>query len=741
MKKVCFMIVFFLMWTINIFSRDVYVVYDDSKSMRKDERDIYANYSLQTLVSLLNREDSLILTKMSDKNDDFRDKTILNLNDIPKELNYIEKKIIPKSNVTPYKSVISALYDMEKRENHKNKTNEDFNWLIIISDGEFEDGKPIPNIEEFKERLPSIIKKTKIKPIFLFIGSKQEELDKYEMQEGVQIWKEIYGEGGFPKIFKAINQREIVEKIKDIAELLTEKSGKSDEKIYDISKNRLTFKSQFPLKKIILIEQQDINGKINEIKEVFVNGEKTEANSLYKPNILSKNKKNIKAKILHIDAENDKLESITIIYQDDINQDNIKILPEVDAKFSLVILEEDGKEIKERIFEKTSDKVLEIIGKLETNGKPLKYISGTKLTVDYGGQKIDLKYDSESQDYRGKLKIIEGKKNIDATAEFPGYFNFQSDIFLIEGVEPKIIEKKNLEVLEPIKVNPPKLTEYTLRISSKNIENQKIKLTQEELKTNMINFIAEIENRPLSESEFKKVKLELDTTLPGKLIPGRVKYNNKEVMGWIFTPYSYEGYSNYKNPEGIYSLVASLNLSDIDREKLLKDENIIINQENKVTKEMKIDIEKMSFLEKIGAWIGTITGLLIFIIVSFGHLKKEKFGSNAKILIQEASEDHSFHPKKIEMKASIFNRLTPYIPNKKIAGGVDFYAKGKMLTMKGKQLSNLFNRSIIKKIIINGEIVDKNELSKKDEYKLFNEGKIEIYYDNGNSKKYTYYAK
>ncbi|MGL5098836.1 MAG: hypothetical protein ACRC6B_02190, partial [Fusobacteriaceae bacterium] len=367
------------------------------------------------------------------------------------------------------------------------------------------------------------------------------------------------------------------------------------------------------------------------------------------------------------------------------------------------------------------------------------------LTVDYGGQKIDLKYDKQDKTYKGELTVVEGRKNIDATAEFPGYFNFQSDIYLIEGTEPepKIIvgDTKNdnsIKEIIPIELKKPRT--YHLYTVPKIQDSDKINLSQEELKNFIMLFVPEQNGEPLSENEFKKIKIELDTKLPGKLISGRVRHENKEVMGWIFTPYHYSGYSNHKNAEGTYKLKADLNLSVI-KEELEESKTEFLNVSISTKKEFLIEVEKLSLFDKIGAWFWTILSIAIFFIVIVGYIIKERFTPKAKMIIQEFSEDHAFHPKNIEMKASLINRWIPYIKERKIAGGIEFTAKGKMIEMKGKQLSSMFNRVIVKKIIINGELLDKNEIAKKENYKLFNEGKIEIYYENGNSKKYIYHAK
>ena len=163
-------ILFLLCFSVISFSKNIFVIYDDSKSMNKDNRSVYANYAMQTLISLLEVDDNLVITKMSDIENQFRNKLVIDLKNIPEEIEYFREKINPKSDVTPYKAVESMVDYIERLD-----VENDTNWFIVISDGYFEDGKDIPELEKISQKIKRVINSKNIKPVFLIIRTKEKE--------------------------------------------------------------------------------------------------------------------------------------------------------------------------------------------------------------------------------------------------------------------------------------------------------------------------------------------------------------------------------------------------------------------------------------------------------------------------------------------------------------------------------------------------------------------------------------
>lgn len=722
MRKKLFLLLY-LFFTFVCFSKNIYVVYDDSKSMKKDNRSIYANYAMQTLISLLEKDDNLIITKMSDLDNDFRNKMIINLKDIPKELEFFREKIVPKSNLTPYKSVSSVVEYMKS-----NAKQDDINWLIMITDGNFEDGNPIPELEKIKEDISSLIAENDVRPIFLLIGSNKKELDKYEEQSGVEIWKEIFGQGEYPKIYKSVGQHDIIEKMEEIAQLLTNKSSKKEEKNYKIDGNDIKFLSLFPLKKVIILNQKDKDGKLQEINNVKIGDKEEKLIEVYTPKKATKNV-DLYANVIHINVEKgDKdIEELRISFKDGVPS-NIKIFPEVAGEFEVKITDINGKELDGRVLKMAPEDEIKVYGFLKNanDKEPMKYIDGTQVYINYGGKRIDLEYNPKTKQYEKSIKIEKGKKSIDAVAEFDGYFFYQSDIYIINGDETvskivKFEEKKEIkkETPKPVvvkKVEVKKVEEkkiYDLKIE--NIDTKVI--SQNDLKDKEIIFRPILNNKSLNREEFKKFKLKFKDELNGKL--------QREDNFWSYKIPTYDGVTKFRNPQGKYKIkVVCEN----------KDEKV------KLEKEIEIQIEKIGFWEAWGQLISIILGFIVAIILGIGYWKKSRFLKNKKIEIAERFDDLDLPiSRKVELKTSVLNKLTPYLTESKKIEGITFIANNTNIKVLGEELDKLFNTGAVKKIFINGDLIGKDELRDKKEHILFTGNGIKIIYQEGKVKEYIYY--
>lgn len=720
LKKIKYITMYFSIILLS-YGRNVYIVYDDSKSMLKDNRDVYANYSVQTLVSLLESDDNLVLVKMSDINSNFRTKTTLNLKSIPKELNYLRQNLIAKSNLTPYDAVYSTLEEIDK-EKGKN----DDNWLIVITDGEFEDGKPIKNIEEIKGRLPEIVKDTKLKPIFLLIGSNKDELEKYEKQEGIQIWKDTYGEGVYPKIYKAIGKKEITEKMEEIAQLLTGKSSELSKEDYEIHENKINFNSKFPIRKLVYLNLED---KGNEILSIDVDGKKIQINKIYEPTISFKNKEHLKGQIIHLEGENNGHlgNEIKITFKNQVKKVG-KFYPEVGAKFQLELLQDNKKTISDSIVDLPSKENIKFIGKLLIEGKPMEYVKGTNIVVTYGSKEIPLKYNLKDGYYYGQTEVEKGKKSIDARAEYPGYFYYQSDIYIINGIKEKIVEP--IKPIEPPKakaIEAPKIIvipdKYSLET---NLKNNKF-YTQKEIKDFNLEIKPLKNGKELSEEELKKLTLDIKSELELEKI-------NKNFKGWVYKIKTYENFGSRNNPQGQYEI--NINLKDTNNSSI---ENGNVS--------LKLDIEKFSvgqiwlkYILKTLKIIGFILGTIFLI---YGYINKKRFNSKSKIYIKEIGEDDFSHrpERQFKLKTNFLNRIAPFISQVKELERIKFVAKTKeSISIQSDNLYKIFSGNV-SKIYIGGTSYNKEEIKNNKDYTLYNGDSLEILYDEGNhkyTKKYTY---
>lgn len=697
-----------------VFSKNIYVVYDDSLSMKKESRDIYANYAVQTLTSLLSEEDNLTITKMSDIKEEFRNKTIVDLNNINKELKYFDKNLIAKSQVTPYKSIETIVDYIDKTY-----SKDDSNWLIVITDGEFEDGKVIPNIEGIKNSISKTVQKTNLKPVFLLIGSNQSELEKYEKQEGIQIWKDIFGEGEFPKIFKASNQKDIITKMREIAQLLTSKSSKNLDEIYTVNNNRLEFNSLFPLSKIIFLDQAEGTEKLNVLEKVYIDGKEITVDKQYKP-LKNERKILLAANVIHIEGSNNK---IVLEFKDNVTR-NIKVLPEVSAKFKVSLIDSDGKELKNGLLEIPAEEKFKVIAKLlkGDSNDLLDHVNGTEVILNYGNKKISLKYNENENIYEGVLEIEKGRKSIDGTAEFPGYFYYQSDIYIIDGTapKPKVIKKIEEPKPELPKPEPPK--PYVMSIDIFPEINDF--LTQEDLYKKQFFIVPKINGKKLLEEEISVIDMKLKSDIRGTL--SEKKYiDTLDSYGWEYVPNLYSGISNYKNPQGENKI--EVTLENKEKNKFLKNERVI-------------NLEKISFWSAFGNLIVKIILLMASLILIIGYIKKNRFKKGEKIIIEEIQDNFKKPVIRKVLNSTFINKIIPYKDDECNIEGFVFIANKGFVGITAESFNRSFNRSSVSKVYINGDYVDKDELKtgKKDIYRLYNEDNIEFVFDNSGRKKYIY---
>ena len=713
MKKI-FTTILFIILTVVSFSKNIYVVYDDSLSMKKDYRSVYANYAMQTLIALQESKDNMVITRMSDYKNDFRNKLFIDLKDIPKEISYFKDNINPKSMLTPYKAVETMLDYINSIVGE-----DETGWLIIISDGYFEDGKPIPEIETIKRKVKKIAQEKNIKPIFLLIGSNNEELDNYENQEGIKIWKEAYGKGEYPKIYKSVGKQDIVDKMGKIAQLLTNKSESRD-RIYKIDGNKVIFSPDFPLKKIILLEQGDIEK--NGIKKVTVNGEKVTDIDSYS---LKKEMKNLKLKgnVVHIDNRQNNLSQhgkMIIEFKGD-GPKNVKLYPEVAGEFIVKLYGNDGNEIKDKFNEIEEGDKVKVVGKLlnHFDGETIKHRDGIITKIHYGSDEVPLKYDEEKKEYTAEIDITKDKKSVDAIAEYDGYFYYQSDLYIIEGIDRKPVVK---EISEPepepepeVVLPPPAPKIYSMEIE-KNI-NKEV-LSQKDIETFAITVIPKVDGKQVTLDEFKNLKLKIKTKLKGELLD--------QGNHWVYIPKIIQGKIDNSRPQGDYSFIANLKADNLD-----------------IKKQIDFKIAKLSFWENYGTFIIISIWLFLAIIILIGYIVRKSFKKNSVIIIKNYREE--FRKPEITKKLSRegIQKILPYVRASMTIEGIVFYGEDPCVCITKKNLQTKFNNNLVKKLYINGEIVDKEELMKKDGkiYRNYNGTVIKVEYQDGFVKEYIYTTK
>ena len=238
-------------------------------------------------------------------------------------------------------------------------------------------------------------------------------------------------------------------------------------------------------------------------------------------------------------------------------------------------------------------------------------------------------------------------------------------------------------------------------------------ISQEKIRDLKIEIILKLNGEHLTAEDFKTFNIDFDSDLDGKL--------EKRDTRWVFTPKIYKGKYGYKKPQGELNIKVK-----VDRKQL--------KLEDKIT----IRVEKLSFIKNYGLLIGQILMLIFIIILVYGYIIKKRFESKAKIVIKEYREDFSKPDSYKKLKASIGNNLIPFKAQRINIDGIIFIANGRSLSLSGDNLAKKFGISRVKKVYINGDLIEKEEIGKRAKYSLYNESSIKVIYDDKLTREYIY---
>jgi len=223
----------------------VSIVYDDSGSMLTNNNFCYSSYALQILTASLSKNDELNIVRMSEY---WKDNEI-DLSVATKKQECINGMQNYQTNGgTPFESVDTAKNWLIKKSNQY--TDEAEYWLIVITDGIFSN---MPNTAEYMANLNSSFNNLNFEFVLLSIGG---YLDNPLVEE-VKV-------SANSTVIEANDRESIYESLMDICRMIN--SGATD-KIVSLEKKdekTIKLKSNYPLKKMMILLQNDDN-YVNEI--------------------------------------------------------------------------------------------------------------------------------------------------------------------------------------------------------------------------------------------------------------------------------------------------------------------------------------------------------------------------------------------------------------------------------------------------------------------------------------------
>ncbi len=232
----------------NYTKKIVSVVYDDSGSMKTDNRYMYAKYAIQTLISLLSKDDILIITPMN--------KSVINVDLTNPDRNGVISEVVNKLSTgggTPAESVQNAVQQLTTSLDEANKLTENAkdgveHWLVVLTDGEF--SSPTAQLIE-----SNIKPYQSLKTIYLGMGSSAPILDS--SHPNADSSASILDKYPFFFPYQAKDAASIVSAMQDVANKLSGRYS-LDPSMYEVNGNKLTIdldKAEFAFKSVSVIAQ------------------------------------------------------------------------------------------------------------------------------------------------------------------------------------------------------------------------------------------------------------------------------------------------------------------------------------------------------------------------------------------------------------------------------------------------------------------------------------------------------
>lgn len=462
----------------------VSVLYDDSASMHMSGNPSwsYANYAMQAFAGLMNDNDTLMLTYMSepgkiirsgDKNGllgDFkeeRQKTVDNL-----------RKNIDGGGITPFSAVDTACQALIAEKDSNSSTQY---WLVVITDGAFEKEPGNENTEASKEEIEEKLGKyaaskmpngSDMKIMYMAIGDEAVIPDE---NENITV--------------KKSNATDIIDTLSGIADEISGRYRLEEDSLKIRDGNILELSSKVPLLNIqILTQNVDASVDAAEMKEggdLAVKSigiasperidERNSGNKLY-------------GNISTITSGGDYIDEgdYTIHFDKKITKDDIVVLYEVALETRMTITK-NGKEVKDVSVLRQGD-VIDIscdVVKMGTGEKidlsllPGDMYQGFTLTVDEGGTRVIDTDEFKYEDY----KVGTEETEITATANLVGF----APLVKREAFQPRM----------PVV--------YGIKVAGEDPEIPKNELKGSESEFGGVEFIVTGDGEPLSKAEIESI--------------------------------------------------------------------------------------------------------------------------------------------------------------------------------------------------------------------------------------------
>lgn len=471
----------------------VSVVYDDSGSMSSSGcvNWAYANYALQSFCGLLNSDDQLYVTYMSEaeKNSKLNPPGIdLGASAIQQSVDSIRKHV--QYGNTPYSSIDIAF---KKLQNTKDSNVNTQYWLVVITDGEFQVAGGNVSEPELTSKLNSCVS-TKMpngstpQISYLAIGN---DVTKPKKNEDAGLF-----------VYESSGAEDIVNTMSAIADKVSGRSRLDPQDIKKVDSKTIEIKSAVPLLNIAVLAQKTTakiasaagtNSKLTVAKSASISypersGWTTDQSLTGGAFLISNGDKNIEAGTYQIK------------FDSDINLNNVVIMFEPALEIRMTV-KQNGTEVKdlsklsashENDKVEVSCKIFEIGTNNEISPSLLPQDTVYKLSIIENGSEVQACSTSEMS--IGSYDLHNAKTEIKASVHIIGF----NPITLSTG-----------------EFTPGKALHYTIDVEQP--DNFSLTMAQLKENTEKIKFTVYANGIPLDKKAVQDLNFSIDTKMPGKI--------------------------------------------------------------------------------------------------------------------------------------------------------------------------------------------------------------------------------
>nr|WP_088327579.1 vWA domain-containing protein [Bacillus cereus] len=639
--------------------RVVSLVYDDSGSMRNNDRWKYANYALQSLVALLDEKDAFSYVPMSKPNDPLnisltKDKRQTEIEGIGAWKTYLN---------TPFSAVETAMQSIKKEADIDGKR--EF-WLIVLTDGAFNDlekdkvgGKEqiTQKLAQFKKDMDA--KKISLHPILITMEEDLGQQEKAQLNTFKEIWKkEINGvtmpSSGEDGIVKSVNQ---------VAALVANRDPFSS--VESIVKTKVVGKkveitTPFPLKRMTLVRQSPSlpDYQVTQISKPL---QLQSSFSIHAPG-----EAKLFGNIVHISTENEEVikpGTYTIEVDRDIEKEGLQVLVEPALNYTVSTYDKEDKD--RRNVEELYEGVTVVIEAKPTE-LPVQS-SYFQAEVEIDGKQYTMKWDDKRHVFYYETKLTKGLVRGKVHMNIKGFYR-QTKEFKIETTKKPALSLRTVT------------KDYEEKVT--NLENSKPFIIQPQL-----------DDKPMTEEAVKKLLKSIGVTSKQS-----INYEIKQHGNQIYI-YPRPHYSDTFNFTDTGTVEATIVVQDLKLQE--------------VKKNITLHIQNAPFYEKyalIFKFVIPITLLLLIVgIIVLGWIVRPRFHRKALLYYewdQEVAKDWLYQSEPELLKNKWWKHYfgIPFRAERKTVQSVTFIAK------KGSKSIFVAKESQVVGMIIDGMFITEDEV-------------------------------